>query len=418
MAGQEFFAPMRLNPPRGSNLQDFMGAMQAFNQGLQSYATQRAINGATDQVNSLRMADMNDQDRKNQLNQVALNLTGQLTSLGVPTSHINDLVSQFQPKDRFYQTPFEAITQGDSATAQKAQSYLDQQRQSNLDAIDEKIDAKMRALGVGQNAVGPNGQPQMDQKTMKWWQSEADKANDKANASIASSRSGLGRLGVTMQKIQDLRNGLLQSGDKSGINLVTMNELAKGMDSIFQQGQATVSGSQHLIPPSIQQAQAKLLALGGNIDNIDQPQLVKTFDDVLGRMQDVVGAQQRAAAKSVLGTKLGLAQVNADMFSKALPEKIIHNPDGSPETARIENGQIRFHSDDQIQQLKQAAQHVIQNPTDKNSQTDLQMIVNDPFYTQAVMEDPSFKALMNQAASRVTSVRYGGPTPAQQQAGQ
>lgn len=391
--GDELLAPMRLNMGGGDPNQGLASAFQAFNQGLSQYATTRAINGATDQVNQLRMSALSDQDKKNQLNQVALNLTGQLSSLGHPTSQIENLVGQFKPKEeRFYQTANEVLLNSkDPAMVKRAKDLKESDQNDLLDRIDEKINNAVNKKGP---QLAPDGTILPDDKTIKnlqWLRSKVD-------PDVASSRTLVGKMGGQQQKLQEVSMGLLH-GNPGNLNTINMNETAQALSSIFGGGTATVSGTHGLLPPMVNGVIAKASGfLNNDIPPLDAPKAGQALKDITDRLEPLVASQFRSNQKKTLAADLPSA-VKGGKYYSAIAESLIKNPDGTPETASVDpkSGRVRFASDDKIDKLNETANMIMQHPKEPGAQAAFDNIKVNPYYTQAMIERPIFQQKMKAA---------------------
>lgn len=105
-----------------ASFQDLQTAITGFNDQVKSYAVQSAVTNASQQVQDLSNAKMDEMDKRNQLQQLSGQLAMQLTGLGASGAQISGAMAATQPKplDTYGQMYAEGLTTGSEPLKKKA----------------------------------------------------------------------------------------------------------------------------------------------------------------------------------------------------------------------------------------------------------------------------------------------------------
>jgi hypothetical protein len=110
-----------------SGLEDFLKGIAAFNQGMTQFATARAVNDATEQVNALAGQEMDKNQTLQAQNQISQNLAMRLGAAGADTGLISQLTGQIAPSmGAQFQAQVGEEAQGRSQAFQKEQLGAEQ----------------------------------------------------------------------------------------------------------------------------------------------------------------------------------------------------------------------------------------------------------------------------------------------------
>lgn len=129
-----------------------------------------------------------------------------------------------------------------------------------------------------------------------------DKANKSLTAEIASSRSAFGRAANTKQAAEKLE-ALTQGIDPNDLNTRQIAEIARNMDSMLANGQATISGMSKLIPASASGDVSKISEYISNIPKgAQQGEFVKNMMQTVQREKTLAQQQMQKTQGSILGS--------------------------------------------------------------------------------------------------------------------
>ena len=102
-------------------MDDLLKALDSFNSGLQSLQMSRVMDNANQTVAQIRSSDLDAKQKRNELNNLAQDLTFKLVGLGGSVGAAKELASTFQPpKEPMFQTADQAIMYGMQAGDENA----------------------------------------------------------------------------------------------------------------------------------------------------------------------------------------------------------------------------------------------------------------------------------------------------------
>jgi hypothetical protein len=307
-----------------SNDIDLGTALNMFKQGVQEFGAARAIGQANDYVQQLKTSDMNEQQKRAELQNVANQLTTHLAQAGTPATTIQAVAGAIGPKQFGSADAMlrEGLLTGNQGLQSAAKSEMDTQFQLQNKATLAMIKAQSRMPNPLQAA---QFQALQDERATKH-ATDLDKRIDTQTTRFGN----VAKLQGALNQIQDTRTML--QGDLTGINL---RELAVGLDRIISQSAPTVSGSHALEPNTIKQMIAKSKEfLTGDPQKIDIPAFKEFYSHALGRIESVHKGIISGAQQQVLKSATGFAKQFPEQF-KTYAESRGFKAEVDPKSGRI-----------------------------------------------------------------------------------
>jgi hypothetical protein len=331
---------------------DVFKALQMFQSGVQQFALQRAIGSANEQVQQLRASDLNEQEKRSQLQQLSNQLVAQMAGIGAPATTIEQVAGAIGPKKfaNANQMKAESLLTGDNWLGEQAD---EQQEFENNKAFEL---AKIRANA----ANNPIAQIKVEQAKEQFLASTYKQINTRISEATATGQSGLGKVSTMIRRMDDAE--ALTSKDPSKVTNIQVRELATMMDSMFRQGQATVSGTHELVPETLNQKIAKLKEMASSSPQPSNiPGFVELYKDTIGRVRQITQVQRDAMIKEHLKGNGTIAAMNPDAFKSFAESKLPEDPVVSIDT---KTKRITFQSDVEEAELKEALKHAAKGGAD------------------------------------------------------
>lgn len=240
-------------------MDDLFNSLKMFTEGVQSYQLQSAIGQANDHVQQIKAADLNDQQKRSELQSLSNQLVGHLAGLGATDVQIQAAAKSTAPKQfgNSNQMFMESQLTGDAGLGAEAKAT---QRFEN----DPKFDlARLKA----QYKANPLVQEALDEKKTEFNIRQLKAMGDDVSEAKASSRTPFGQWATVEGRGARLEAVL---GDKSKWKNLTEAELSlvgEGLVQMSKGGVATQEESAAIKPwtAAIQAARAKAAATGGPV---------------------------------------------------------------------------------------------------------------------------------------------------------
>ncbi len=139
-------------------LTDLGASLNIFNQGVQQFATQRAIAQANDQVQSIRDSGLAEDEKQQQFRNLAQDMTMRFMSAGAPAAQIQQFQETFAPKPPQIQTAEQGVLVGNEAQRTRGQKLIEDEkafkRELEFEKSERALDiAGIKALGTEKKAV-------------------------------------------------------------------------------------------------------------------------------------------------------------------------------------------------------------------------------------------------------------------------
>lgn len=367
----------------GSPLSGVLDGLSALNDSVKHIQLTRSVNAANSNIQQM-LLDEDSEAKVNQARaQAAQQIGQQAITLGIPASSVQTLQHSFLPiapqKPQYTNIP------------ELAAYGTPEQRQNLLDFYSKYKPPKEVDQGA-EDLKTEKRQAEVD----KIFDTQRTKLADKVDKAQASGRKLLGRLANTQAKLEEIKGGLLSDPNGTALNKLTLPEVAQALSSVFTGGVGTVSGSEHLMPQSLNQKMTDTRNyLSSGMEPYKIPAVAKGYNEIVDRLLTIVPAQQNEAMKRTMRGELSLAKKDPDKFSN-IAEAHLVNPDGTPDKAYVKNNRVRFQSDDKIDELKDGIKWAMQNAK-KDPQKAGQVfnaIKENPFYMQALQGDPTFSKMV------------------------
>lgn len=227
-------------------MDDLFQALNMFKQGVNELQTARVIQGANQQVQSIRASEASEADKRNQLTAISHQLVGQLGALGAPVSDIaqqaaNVAPTQFADANHMYE-------QGVLTGNKELQDMAKKQQKFQFD-----LEEKKALLAAKLDPMLQMKKMMLEQQNYKDISSQLEKVDKRVDTQ--TSRFGnIAKLQGVNNQIQDART-LINSGQ---VTRQSLRELAVKWDSMLSQGASTISGADHLEPNIRAQMRAKV----------------------------------------------------------------------------------------------------------------------------------------------------------------
>lgn len=332
-----------MNAPDESDLHS---AFSNFMGGMRSLALQRALTGASGQLQQIRSSESNDTQKMSAYQGVAQDLTMQMAGMGASASEIATARGAI-PHPSPVQSPFELYATGDPDKQKMAMDYLKK-------AQDIK-DANSSPDTLGDELKRARLKESQDKDTFN----QTETIRKAVDPTTARKNTPLGSLGDTLLKVQRLQ-ALVEHPEQ--ITNRTMQEFARTTDSLYTGGVPTEGGTTHLVPPGLEQKRANLQEmLTSNPSIVNEPGFIQEYADTANRLGSVAQGALRAAQKKALSSNRGFAKNHPEELSQ-LSEQYLGEP------ATVTGGKVSFPSDVKEDELKSDVEAVISQPKSPRTQ--------------------------------------------------
>lgn len=181
-------------------------AMELFSQGVKDVQLQRTLSSANEEVQKIRAAEMDEDQRAAELRNIAQNLTFNMASIGAPAAQIESVTQNLAPKPQLLQTADQAILMGNKAQREAGMQIKDQEFKQQQQLQKEKLDYQAEIAGIKNHA-----------KQQELYKKEFDTFRDKVAKNELKGMDELSMVGEEIRKgnlgyVSGLR-GLIKRND-------------------------------------------------------------------------------------------------------------------------------------------------------------------------------------------------------------
>lgn len=163
---------------------DLYTALKQLQGEFQQLGMQRTLSGANEAVRNIRMSELKDEEKVNQLRSIAEQLTFNLAAQGTPASTIEALTGNLAPKQLTPQSAEQAVLFGTEEQRKRGQTILDDKAQKAIDLQNAKMQGMIQAAQLKNDQK----QSKLDADRLIKLKTDfnKDKIAEKANMSISS----------------------------------------------------------------------------------------------------------------------------------------------------------------------------------------------------------------------------------------
>lgn len=227
--------------------------------------------------------------------------------------------------------------QGQLGVAQQNADTKQNQMKVAQDKLDQDYELKKQQLGIAQQNANTNAERIKVQKELKDLGTtykkqkdditRLDKVGKLITGEVASSRSSFGRAANTYQAAEKMETlADTTGGDYDHLSPTQVAELAKNLDAMLSNGQATVSGLNKLIPTSAAGDLAKIENyITNNPDGANQGDFVRQILETTKREKDLAHSQMQKTQGKLLSSFSDLKDhptMKTILFQNGLPEDL------------------------------------------------------------------------------------------------
>lgn len=288
--------------------EDIASLGQQFAQAAHGLAIQRAVAGATEQVNQIKSAEGDEIQKQSQLRQVSEALTRDLAQFGAPADRIALIANSISKPSPMYQTVDEALVNEKPGTEKYKNADILKKRefQQQIDLVN----AKNNAAGKEKN---------QDKKTLADLQKDLDPNQARA-----------GNLGTSQKMLNaaDRVDALFKQFPDYNVPKAQTTELASAVGALVSGGSIQSQKQlDELTPESLHgKAQAQLSYIFNDPKGLGQQKFMKLMHETALRERAVAEKQVRQAQVQRLGKYQEFADKHPEVFNGVLKNYGI-NPD-------------------------------------------------------------------------------------------
>lgn len=291
---------------------DLATALQMFNEGTNKLALTRALSGATDQVNQIKASELDDQEKRAQLQGISNNLVMNMAALGTPATTMQLVQGAVGPKQYANANAMnmDALLTGNQNLGAEAQ------KQSDFENNPKYMIAAMKAQLKNDPVKKAQFDALQDERFRKHI-ANLDKVVD-----TQSTRFGnISKLQGVNNRIQDAMTML---EDPNTISRLGIQETARVFDSILSQGGATIQGTHDVTPETLKQWMAKSREfITSKPSSISMPEFIDFYKQRLSKIQGVNEGIIRGAQKNLIESRgQTFHEMNPDQFRMYVENKI------------------------------------------------------------------------------------------------